>query len=183
MTEFIDTNVLIRLLTGDPPDLAARAATYLQDAEQLLLVDLILAEVVYVLESFYEQPREQIAQLARSVIAFPAITVADEELLLRALEVYELTPQSGMEDPTGRCSGGWWRDQRTPVTPAMSVPLAGSLACMCLTAGSFWRPAISLLAVLVSLATIRNDGGRSPGATELTMVGCALKSCSNSAYD
>ena len=90
MTEFIDTNVLIRHLTGDPADLASRAGAYLRDAQELLLVDLILAEVVYVLESFYEQSRHEVAELARSVIAFPAITVADEELLLRALEVYEL---------------------------------------------------------------------------------------------
>ena len=52
--------------------------------------DLIVAEVVYVLESFYEVPRSRVAELVRAVIAFPAIGVADESLLLRALEVYEV---------------------------------------------------------------------------------------------
>jgi predicted nucleic-acid-binding protein len=54
-----------------------------------LLVDLVVAEVVYVLESFYEVPRERVAELVRAIIAFPAIVVLDSALLLRALEVYE----------------------------------------------------------------------------------------------
>lgn len=90
MTAFVDTNVLVRHLTGDPPEQAARATRRLAEAEQLLLADLIVAEVVYVLESFYEVPRFRVAELVRAIIAFPAIGVADESLLLRALEVYEV---------------------------------------------------------------------------------------------
>ena len=90
MTAFLDTNVLIRHLTGDPPDLARRATQFLTDAEELLVPDLIVAEVVYVLESFYEVERPQVAELVRAIIAFPAITVLDQDLLLRALEIYEL---------------------------------------------------------------------------------------------
>ena len=48
MTAFVDTNVLIRHLTGDPPGQAARATRLLSRAGQLLLPDLIVAEVVYV---------------------------------------------------------------------------------------------------------------------------------------
>lgn len=89
LTAFIDTNVLIRHLTGDPPDQAARATAYLRSADALLLADLILAEVAYVLESFYEAPRSQVAETLRAVLAFPAIRVVDAELLLRAVEVYD----------------------------------------------------------------------------------------------
>lgn len=90
MTAFLDTNVLIRHLTGDPPAQARRATTFLQRAEELLLPDLIVAEVVYVLESFYEVERARVAELVRAIIGYPAILVVDEPLLLRALEVYEL---------------------------------------------------------------------------------------------
>ena len=90
MTAFVDTNVLIRHLTGDPPELAARATRYLAEADELLLPDLILAEVAYVLESFYETPRAQVATTLRAVLAFPAIRVLDAELLQRAVEVYEV---------------------------------------------------------------------------------------------
>jgi predicted nucleic-acid-binding protein len=70
--------------------MAARATRYLRSADELLLADLILAEAVYVLESFYEAPRPQVAEAMRSVMAFPAITVLDKPLLLRAIEVYEV---------------------------------------------------------------------------------------------
>lgn len=90
MTAFVDTNVLIRHLTGDPPDQAARATRYLAGADDLLLPDLILAEVAYVLESFYEAPRAQVATTLRAVLAFPAIRVLDADLLQRAVEVYDV---------------------------------------------------------------------------------------------
>lgn len=90
MSAFLDTNVLIRHLTGDPPAQARRASAFLAAADELLLPDLIVAEVVYVLESFYEVERPQVAELVRAVIGFPAIVVVDVPLLLRALEVYEL---------------------------------------------------------------------------------------------
>jgi predicted nucleic-acid-binding protein len=90
VSAFVDTNVLIRHLTGDPPGQAAQATRLLSQAGQLLLPDLIVTEVVYVLESFYEVPRPRVAELVRAIIAFPAIEVADEPVLLRALEVYEV---------------------------------------------------------------------------------------------
>ena len=90
MSAFLDTNVLIRHLTGDPPAQARRATAFLERAEELLLPDLIVAELVYVLESFYELERQRVAELVRAVIGFPAIAVVDEPLLLRALEVYEV---------------------------------------------------------------------------------------------
>lgn len=89
MTAFIDTNVLIRHLTGDPPDLAERATAFLGEAEELLLADIIVAETVYVLESFYEVAVEEVARLVRSIIAFEPIEVMSPPLLLRSLEVYE----------------------------------------------------------------------------------------------
>ena len=90
MSAFIDTNVLIRHLTGDPPQLAARAAAYLRAASELFLTDLVVAETVYVLESFYEAPRSQIAEAIRALVAVRSIVVIDPPLLLRAVEVYEI---------------------------------------------------------------------------------------------
>ena len=90
MTAFVDTNVLVRHLTGDPPELAARATALLASEIELLLADLIVAETVYVLESFYEVPRPQVADAIRSLLAFGPITTIDPALLLRAVEVYEV---------------------------------------------------------------------------------------------
>ena len=89
MSAFVDTNVLVRHLTGDPADLAARATAYLGSERELLLTDLVAAETVYVLESFYEAPRDEVAQALRSLVAFDSIICVDPALLLRAIEVYE----------------------------------------------------------------------------------------------
>lgn len=70
--------------------MAAKATAALAAGDDLLLADLIVAECVYVLESFYEVPRARVAALMRAAIALPSIQVTHEPSLLRALEVYEL---------------------------------------------------------------------------------------------
>ena len=89
MSAFVDSNVLVRHLTGDPPDQAKRATEFLRGGETLILVDLVAAEVVYVLESVYEVERVRVAELVRAIVGFPRVAVPDETLLLRALEIYE----------------------------------------------------------------------------------------------
>lgn len=91
MTAWVDTNVLVRHLTGDPPAMARRATRYLSEAPmgELLVADLVVAELVYVLESVYQQGRTAVANAVRAVVTFAAIRVSDSELLLRSAEVYE----------------------------------------------------------------------------------------------
>jgi predicted nucleic-acid-binding protein len=70
--------------------MAARATAVLAGPGPLLLADLVVAECVYVLESFYEVKRPRVAELMRAAIALPSIETMDADLLLRALAVYEL---------------------------------------------------------------------------------------------
>jgi len=90
MSAFVDTNVLVRHLTGDPPAMAERATAFLASELELYLADLVVAETVYVLESFYKAPREQVAGAMRSLAAMRSMITADPALLLRAIEVYEI---------------------------------------------------------------------------------------------
>jgi predicted nucleic acid-binding protein len=90
VTAFVDTNIVVRHLTGDPPKMAARATAYLRSETDLLLTDLVAAETVYVLESFYEAPRGEVARAVRSLVAFESVVCVDPALLLRAIEVYEV---------------------------------------------------------------------------------------------
>lgn len=85
----MDTNILVRHLTADPPEMAPRATAFLADATELYLADLIVAETVYVLESFYNAPRDQIATVMRSLLSMRSVTTVDPALLLRAIEVFE----------------------------------------------------------------------------------------------
>jgi predicted nucleic-acid-binding protein len=89
VSAFVDTNVLIRHLTGEPPEMATRATNFLRSEDELLVVDLVIAETIYVLESFYEAPRETIAEAIRSLLALESVVVVDTPLLLRATDVYE----------------------------------------------------------------------------------------------
>lgn len=89
MRALLDTNVLVRHVTGDPPGQARKATAFLRGRHELILTDLVVAEMVYVLESFYEAPRAQISELVRSLLAFPSVAVADDELLFRAVELYQ----------------------------------------------------------------------------------------------
>jgi predicted nucleic-acid-binding protein len=89
VSAFVDTNVLIRHLTGEPPEIATRATNFLRSEDELLVVDLVIAETVYVLESFYDAPRQTIAEAIRSLLALESVVVVDTPLLLRAIDVYE----------------------------------------------------------------------------------------------
>lgn len=89
MSAFVDTNILVRHLTGDPAKMAAAATAYLRDEQELFLADLIVAETIYVLESYYESPRSQVADIIRSLLALRSIVVVDRDVLLRSVEVYE----------------------------------------------------------------------------------------------
>jgi predicted nucleic acid-binding protein len=54
---FVDTSFLVRYLTNDPPELAARAAEVLDREPHLTISPVALAETAFVLESFYQSPR------------------------------------------------------------------------------------------------------------------------------
>lgn len=58
MSAIVDTSVIVRYLTGDPPDLADRAARILDGAEGLLIPPVVLAETAYVLTTVYGVERE-----------------------------------------------------------------------------------------------------------------------------
>lgn len=66
------------------------ATAYLAAESELFLTDLVVAETVYVLESFYEAPREKVAEAIRSLLALGSVGSTDKVLLLQAVEVYEV---------------------------------------------------------------------------------------------
>jgi predicted nucleic acid-binding protein len=83
----LDTNILVRHLTGEPAEQARRATMFLRNADALELPVLIVAELVYVLESVYEQTRPQVAALVRAVLAHPPVQASEGTVLLRAVEL------------------------------------------------------------------------------------------------
>jgi predicted nucleic acid-binding protein len=60
MSALVDTSVIVRYLTGDPPDLAARAAEILDREEGLEVTDVVVVETAYVLTTVYGVARERV---------------------------------------------------------------------------------------------------------------------------
>lgn len=84
----LDTNVVIRHLTYDPPELGKRASRVLRSARSLRLTDVVLAECVYVLESVYSVSPRRVAGLLASLISLPAVESDAPFVALRALAVH-----------------------------------------------------------------------------------------------
>lgn len=90
MMALLDTNVVIRHFTGDPPAQARRATAYLKAAaaEELTLLDLHVAECVYVLEGPYRQRRSDVGRLMGSVLGLQSVLLENEQAILRSLDLY-----------------------------------------------------------------------------------------------
>lgn len=89
LAALVETNVLVRYLTGDPPSQASAADAFLRSTRDLLVPDLVFAEVVYVLSSFYGFARDEVAERMRAALSFSGLVFIDRNLLSRSLEIYE----------------------------------------------------------------------------------------------
>ncbi|MGQ9513272.1 PIN domain-containing protein [Thermodesulfitimonas sp.] len=89
---WLDTNVILRYLLRDNEELFATAAQVMTSAERgevnLHLTPLIVAEVVWVLESFYGYPREQVAEVVGAFATAGGIILEERETVLQALADY-----------------------------------------------------------------------------------------------
>ena len=109
---FLDTNLVVRLVTGDPPDMAAAAeATFRRAARRefaLHLTALVVGEAVYVLTSFYKLPRGRAAEALSRVIGLPGVRAPEAAALLRALGLFATVPRLHFVDAyvTARAEAG-----------------------------------------------------------------------------
>jgi len=92
-TSFIDTNLFIRYLTNDDPDKADRVEKLLDQAAagsvELVTTEMVIAEIVWVLESYYSMAHAAIAPLIRGILATSGLEVINGHLIRRALDLYE----------------------------------------------------------------------------------------------
>ncbi|MCL2784276.1 MAG: PIN domain-containing protein [Propionibacteriaceae bacterium] len=91
MTILLDSNVIVRHLTQDPPDQGKAATSFLTSVDGLLLVDVIAAEVVYVLQSFYRATKPAICTALRALIAMPTVATENRRIMFRSCALYEQT--------------------------------------------------------------------------------------------
>ncbi|MBI3977057.1 MAG: PIN domain-containing protein [Chloroflexi bacterium] len=83
----MDTNVVVRYLTGEPPDLARRAGEIVDSDVPLLVTDVVLVETAYVLTSFYRVPREVVVDHLIAFVQRQNVAVAwlDKGIVIQGL--------------------------------------------------------------------------------------------------
>jgi predicted nucleic-acid-binding protein len=87
----VDANVLLRFLTGEPEALAQRAAQVILRAERgetrLVLSPLVIAEMIWVLKSFYKRSHREIAGVLIPLLSADGVEVEEGDTMLRAIEL------------------------------------------------------------------------------------------------
>jgi predicted nucleic-acid-binding protein len=89
---FVDTNVFLRYLTNDDAAKARRADALFRDAvagkASLRTSLLVIAEIVWTLESYYEIEKADIAEKVSMILNTPNLVCPEARLILPALDFY-----------------------------------------------------------------------------------------------
>ena len=94
---FVDTDVLIRLLTQDDPHKQAQAAAFFKRVEageiQVMTPVTTIADAVYVLSSprLYKVPRSEVAVLLSTLVRLRGFKIRNRQTVLRALDLFGTT--------------------------------------------------------------------------------------------
>lgn len=91
----VDTNLIIRYLVQDHERHSKTAAKVFDACDRgdlvIVMLPTVLAESVFVLESFYEHRREDIASALSVLLSSPGVEIDEPEIHLDALERYRKT--------------------------------------------------------------------------------------------
>jgi predicted nucleic-acid-binding protein len=108
---FADTNLFLRYLTNDIPAQADAFEQLLYLAAQgklrLVTKSLVLAEIVWTLESYYKLSREDIQAKVLAILNTPGLEVVDGALILQAILWYA---EKGV-DFIDACNAAWMLSQ------------------------------------------------------------------------
>jgi predicted nucleic acid-binding protein len=81
----IDTNVIVRYLTGDHPQQSRKAKTLI-DSEHVFVCTTVLLETEWVLRSVYGFTRIEVAKALGAFAGLPSVTLEDAAMSAKALD-------------------------------------------------------------------------------------------------
>ena len=88
----IDTNLLVRYLTEDNPSKANEVRRLLLKAAEreirLLIPAIVIAELAWVLQSYYKLEREEIVPLLNAILHTHGVEVSDKSVVSDAIAIY-----------------------------------------------------------------------------------------------
>ena len=120
---FLDTNVVVRHLVGEPVELAAEATRIIEEAENLQVSSVALTETAFVMRSVYHVSRETIVDRLMALVEMDNISTyaLDKSLVLRGLEMCRPSGRVSIADAmiwaaarTDRASAIYTFDRRFP---------------------------------------------------------------------
>ena len=85
--EIVDANIVLRYLLGDNPEMQKNACQVI-DNQIVLLLDEVLAEIVYVLEKVYQVNRQDISNTLIRLINQPGIICRNSNISIATLLYY-----------------------------------------------------------------------------------------------
>ena len=91
--KIVDANVILRFFIRDNEEQFLRAKAFIQrlelGKEDVLMTEIVFAEVVWVLNKVYEVPRQEIADTFSKVIGYKGIrTMLEKEIFQESLRLY-----------------------------------------------------------------------------------------------
>ena len=93
MTRFVDTNVFLRLLAGDDAEQSPASRRLFERAtarkERLATSSLVVAELVWTLESYFELDRKAVREKIELLLNTPGIKVEHSDWIQEAISFYE----------------------------------------------------------------------------------------------
>jgi predicted nucleic-acid-binding protein len=92
----VDTNVLVRLITGDDLKQAAAAEKFVSAGAWVS--HLVLAETIWVLATVYDRDPPALAQTVDFLLKHRDLTIQDAEVVVEALVHYRNRPSLGFSD-------------------------------------------------------------------------------------
>jgi predicted nucleic-acid-binding protein len=92
----VDTNVLVRLITGDNPRQTAVADQFIENGAWVPV--LAVAEATWVLRAIYEQSHAEIAAALEMLLNHRSLVLQDTDMVAAALGLYKSHPALGFSD-------------------------------------------------------------------------------------
>jgi predicted nucleic-acid-binding protein len=88
-TKLVDTNILLRFLVADEPSQAGKVEKLFIKAgkKELEIKDVVLAEAVWILLSFYKVSKKEVIEKLEGILAFEKFKL-NKLILKKAIEVY-----------------------------------------------------------------------------------------------
>lgn len=93
MKIFVDTNIFLRFLLADHPRQSPACKKLFEKAAKgevkLVTLPIVIAEIAWVLHSFYKEPFKEVAEKLRVILLFEGLDVSNRDALLLATQVFE----------------------------------------------------------------------------------------------